>query len=74
MVAGDFNSRVVVENDYVEYDSFISELDCDDYSLDSHLDRASQDKISNARENKLLDLCKSSGLKLVNGRVVLMKI
>ena len=53
IVAWDFYSRVVGKNDYVEYDSFVSELDCDDYSLDSPLDRASQDKTSNARGNKL---------------------
>ena len=57
-------------SDFVENDSgFIADLLPDDYVPDQALPRFSEDSICNEYGTCLLDLCKSSGLRIVNGRV-----
>jgi exonuclease III len=66
---GDWNSRVGVRDDFIRYDRNIDLFDSDDYIPDVPLSRASCDKTCNSFGLRLLDLCKSSGIRIVNGRV-----
>ena len=71
LLAGDFNSRTSDNVDYVAFDSD-SNFDVlpDDYIADRCLPRFSQDKGHlNSNGTFLLDLCKQSGLRILNGRV-----
>ena len=69
-VRGDFNARTGIRNDFVENDSdFINDLLPDDYEVDQPLPRFSEDRVCNEYGLGLLDLCKSSGLRILNGRV-----
>ena len=69
-VCGDLNARTGVRNDFVENDSdYIVDLLPDNYITDQALPRYSEDRVCNDFGNCLLDLCKSTGLRIVNGRV-----
>lgn len=71
LLAGDFNSRTSDNADYVAFDSD-SNFDVlpDDYIADKCLPRFSQDKGHlNSNGTFLLDLCKQTGLRILNGRV-----
>lgn len=68
-IIGDFNSRVGVRDDYINFDRNIDQVDSDDYIPDEPLSRASSDKTCNSFGLKLLDLCKSSCIRIVNGRL-----
>lgn len=68
-VAGDMNSRVGIKPDYISYDRMNSILDGDDYVPDLPLDRVSMDKQCNNYGIQMLDMCKSTGLSICNGRL-----
>lgn len=69
VIAGDFNGRVSNKLDYVAYDNRVHDIDSFDYNPDEPLPRASIDKVSNAQGAQLLDLCKSTSMKIGNGRL-----
>ena len=60
-IVGDWNSRVGSREDYICND--------DDCVPHNTLVRASVDKVCNNVGVKLLDLCKSTWFRLVNGRL-----
>ena len=68
-VFGDFNSRVRLKCDYIVHDQINLSTDIH-YVPDCNVARrASQDCSQNNYGIKLLDLCKSTGLRIVNGRL-----
>ena len=71
VLCGDLNSRCSDAPDFVVDDNIINlEVLPDDYLIDANMNRVSQDKghiDSNGR--LLLDLCKQTGLRILNGRV-----
>ena len=69
LICGDFNARVANLSDYVENDfaSHVSVLP-DDYVEDIPMARWSEDIGTNQYGPFLLDFCKQSGLRIVNGR------
>ena len=74
VLIGDFNSRTGQNPDFIEKDSSqINDFDGvdllpPDYVTDTELKRVNQDCIINSHGNKLLDLCLSSRLCILNGR------
>ena len=68
-VTGDLNSRVSNKCDYIIQDRINTEYDDADYCPDNTSVRASVDCTFNSHGVKLLDLCKSTCLRIVNGRV-----
>jgi hypothetical protein len=68
-VTGDLNSRTSNKCDFIVYDSINTVLDDFDYIPDHSSVRASIDTIHNNHGIKLLDLCKSTTLRIVNGRI-----
>ena len=68
-VCGDFNSRTGVKYDFVRCDSKNAMFDNDDYVPDEINVRASLDTKCNRFGSKLLDLCKSTCTRIVNGRI-----
>lgn len=68
-LVGDWNSRVGVKHDFINCDMFNRQTDDNDYIPDRPLDRASMDKICNNFGVKVLDLCKSTCLRIANGRL-----
>ena len=70
LICGDFNSKTSVDPDFVEDDStaHVSVLP-DEYVPDSYLQRFSED-IGHVNSNGLLllDFCKQTGLRIMNGR------
>ena len=69
LIAGDFNARIGKKPDYIVCDSNVSDLDFNLYNPDHPLTRASLDHVCNARGNRLLELCKASSYRVVNGRL-----
>ncbi|XP_053405132.1 uncharacterized protein LOC128558889 [Mercenaria mercenaria] len=67
IVAGDLNSRVGLKPDYIDYDTNIPFLNDDSYVPDVPLKRVSMDSVSNSHGLQLLDLCKSTGIRICNG-------
>ncbi|MES9880123.1 MAG: reverse transcriptase family protein, partial [Sedimenticola sp.] len=70
MLLGDLNSRCGSLLDYVPLDR-ADHVDAlpDDYTCDTELPRMSQDSVINSNGRLLIDLCRASGLRIVNGRV-----
>ncbi|MES9885080.1 MAG: endonuclease/exonuclease/phosphatase family protein, partial [Sedimenticola sp.] len=68
-VTGDFNGRVGHRLDYIAHDALNSATDNVLYIPDVPLDRVSQDSVTNAHGNSLLDLCKATSLRIANGRL-----
>ena len=66
-VVGDMNSRTGKKVDYVENDGILGRDGVTD--IDLPLSRASQDCKSNRFGEYLLDLCKATGIRIVNGRL-----
>ena len=62
------NSRVGEKLDVIVHDSFNNSTDDNLYAPDCTSVRASVDKGSNSQGIKLIDLCKSTSLRIVNGR------
>ena len=68
-LCGDFNARVGNKCDYIVNDRLIQDLDEIDYHPDVSLYRGTQDMYINAHGRKLLELCKSTNVRIVNGRL-----
>ena len=68
-IFGDFNSRVGHKSDFIVHDVINNCTDDIDYDPDSTLTRASSDNTHNSHGLKLLDLCKATGMRIVNGRL-----
>ena len=68
-IVGDWNSRVGSREDYICNDVHTMYLDDDDCVPHNTLVRASVDKVCHNVGVKLLDLCKSTCFRLVNGRL-----
>ena len=69
MIIGDFNDRIANKLDYIEQDRYVQTIDSYDYIPDLPLPRASIDTVSNAQGTQLLDLCKSTSINIVYGRL-----
>ena len=70
VIMGDMNSRVGSHLDYVENEYLINlNMLPDDYVADVPLKRTSQDKILNENGNYLLNFCKATGMRILNGRI-----
>ena len=71
LLCGDWNARVGNGSrpDYVVCDRYIDDIDDKDYSPDLPLQRQSNDNICNSHGLKLLELCKSTSLRIANGRL-----
>ena len=67
---GDLNSRTSVNPDFVLDDNLL-EMDVlpPEYCIDVNTNRQSQDRCTNDNGNRLLELCKQTGLRIMNGRV-----
>ena len=68
-LTGDLNSRTGCRPDFIVNDHINTCLDDDDYIPDTPLSRTSADNTCNNYGVKLLDLCKSTGMRIMNGRV-----
>ena len=68
-VMGDLNSRVGTKHDFIIQDSVNFCTDDSDYIPDEPLHRASLDRKCNNQGIKMLDLCKSTFLRIGNGRI-----
>jgi hypothetical protein len=69
IVVGDFNSRTGTLSDDLEIlrpDRYVDTTCVSDVNIDR---RVSQDHVTDTRGRRLLDLCKSTGLVLANGRL-----
>ena len=75
IIAGDLNARTSEHNDFCEILNDKEEiyLNLPDDDMDSNLSickRYSQDKVINANGSDLLQFCKLSGFRILNGRIV----
>lgn len=68
-IAGDWNSRVGDKHDFILNDTHSMELDDTEYNPDVYMPRCTSDKVCNSYGFKLLDLCKSTGFRIANGRL-----
>lgn len=69
-ICGDLNSRTGNLADYLTYDRYIDNDDDDLQEKQSDfLTRKNQDKVIDINGRKLLNLCKSTGFYIVNGRI-----
>ena len=70
VITGDFNARISNRYDFVIDDDTLHVHSIpDDYVQDVYLPRFSQDKNVNEYGNYLLEFCKATGLRVVNGRL-----
>ena len=72
IVMGDLNARCGERSDFIEtngYEEFLPTLDTDNFSINDIPHRFTMDKTINSSGIKLLDVCRSSDLKIVNGRI-----
>ena len=69
ILAGDFNAQFGSKPDFIVCDKKCADIDDIDYIPDQPISRTSQDNVCNARGSLLLDLCKSAGILLANGRL-----
>ena len=68
-IVGDLNCRVGLKADCIVLDEQIVDIDDADYVPETPLLRISEDKTSNNKGTKLLDLYKATGLRIANGRI-----
>ena len=68
MLCGDLNARTACRLDYVDNDECSNVPLPEDYEPDMSLPRFSKDLVINKNGTNLLELCKASGLRIVNGR------
>ena len=68
-ICGDFNSRTGLKHDFIVCDKNMDFLNDDVYVPDMYFDRVSMDTKCNNFGNRLLDLCKSTNMRIVNGRL-----
>ena len=72
LICGDFNARSSIKPDFVVDDDDVIHMPHlpNDYSPDMYLQRFSEDQgHTNNNGNLLLDFCKQTGLRIMNGRV-----
>jgi exonuclease III len=72
VIQGDFNAQTNTVPDFVISDSteFSRPID-NEYSIDSHISRNNLDnKHTNESDKLLIDLCKESGIRILNGRTI----
>ena len=71
VLCGDWNARVGNGSrpDFIPCDRVVENTDSDNYLPDSLSLRRSQDNVCNSHGLKLLDLCKSTSLRIANGRL-----
>ena len=71
LICGDFNSRTSVNHDFVSDDNSIHmSILPDDYISDNFIERFSEDEgHTNSNGTILLDFCKQTGFRIMNGRV-----
>ena len=69
LVAGDLNGRVGKNNDFVINDFNNSVFDDEDYIPDVPIPRSTLDNTTNSQGHQILDLCKSTELRICNGRL-----
>jgi hypothetical protein len=71
IILGDMNSRIGQLKDFVELDSVDPHVMIlpDDYTSDNNIPRVSQDYGTNEFGTLLLDFCKQTGLRILNGRL-----
>ena len=75
MLTGDFIARTSVLDDFLQVDLSLHIPVSDDYKVGTVLDkRVSQDCKVNEYGRKLINLCISTGLRIVNGRLHKIKI
>jgi hypothetical protein len=68
-VCGDLNIRVGLKPDLIRHDNVNESFDDQDYIPESKSDRASFDTTCNSFGLRLLDVCKSFCVSIVNGRI-----
>lgn len=70
MITGDFNSRVCSVRDYV-IDDVIHDYDItlDNNNVDNPLPWKTQDVTVNENGRLLIDFCRLTGMRIVNGRI-----
>jgi len=69
LIMGDLNARIGTENDFIENDTNMFIPVPDNYDTDDVLPiRKSKDKTVNNFGRKLLDFCKTTGMRVLNGR------
>ena len=70
LICGDMNARIADRDDFVPLDISTHMVTLpDDYVCDINFPRSTQDSGFNGNGNLLLDFCKRSGFRIVNGRV-----
>ena len=71
MICGDLNAQTATNADYVVDDTsdHVHVLPADDYQTDIPMHRMSEDKGFNNFGSNLLDFCKHTGYRILNGRV-----
>ncbi|MEW8547527.1 MAG: reverse transcriptase family protein, partial [Candidatus Thiodiazotropha sp.] len=69
IVCGDFNGRIANKLDYIDHDVNNHSTDSNSYEPDIPLLRTAIDTVSNNQGAQLLDLCKSTTLRIANGRL-----
>ena len=71
-IIGDFNGRTGQALDYIVMDNASEYLPLDvDYNVDNQYDvppRTNQDNVTNNYGRQLLDICKVTGVRIINGR------
>jgi hypothetical protein len=70
MLMGDFNARIGEREDFVENEILLN-LDIlpEEYEPDLYLNRRSQDRVVNENGLDMLDFCKQTGMRVLNGRM-----
>ena len=66
---GDFNARIGLLPDFIDNDSSNHIPVPPGYSVDTHLNRCNMDKFVNTYGRKLIHLCKTSNIRIMNGRL-----
>ena len=71
IICGDLNCRTATEDDFISDDHIEHMPLPDDYISDDNCQfkRVNEDSVVNSAGRKLLELCKSSNLRIVNGRM-----
>ena len=69
VLCGDLNSRIGNKCDFIPFDCINNILDDPDFDTDCTPVRASVDNVQNSNGIKLIDLYKSTSLRIANGRI-----
>ena len=68
LLMGDLNARTGIDSDFIENDTNMFIPVPDNYDTDDVLHRKSKDHIVNNFGRKMLDFCKATGMRVLNGR------